>query len=71
MWKTKRHAYKAQHLLIRVPKGENVRSILGDNASEVLELMKDINLIYTYHRASAEHQKQIEDLQSIQRRAIG
>lgn len=48
-----------------------MRSILGDNASEVPELMKDISLIYTYHRASAEHQKQIEDLQSIQRRAIG
>lgn len=46
-------------------------SIQGDNASEDPELMKDINLIYTYHRDIVEHQKQTEDLRSNQRRDIG
>lgn len=46
-------------------------SFQRDNGSEVPELMKVINLFYTYHREAAEQQKQTEDLGRNQRRDIG
>lgn len=45
-------------------------SVQGDNASDVLELMKDIYLTYTYYKEIAEHQMKRRDLRNNHRKEI-